>query len=311
VLTNRSGPWRAIGAVGAAACAGDDTKGNGAVAVIGSFYPMAWVAQRVAGSAESVATLTKPGVEPHDLELTPRQIVAVAQADLVVYVRGLQPAVDQAVDRHAADRAVDAASLVRTLPAADTGSAAPAPAPAPAKAGSADGARDPHLWLDPSRLASVATAVAARLAKDDPAHKAMYEGNARALGADLHALDGEFAAGLRDCTYRTIVTSHTAFGYLADRYRLTQVSVAGIDPQNEPSPQRLAELTGTIRRTGVTTVFTETLVSPKVAQTLAREAGVRTATLDPVEGLAAGTKDDYLSIMRRNLRTLRAALECR
>jgi zinc transport system substrate-binding protein len=320
VLTNRSGPGRAIGAacaaatlLGAVACAGDGAKGNGEAAIIGSFYPMAWVAQRVAGSAASVTTLTKPGTEPHDLELTPRQVVAVAQADLVVYVRGLQPAVDQAVDRHAADRAIDAASLVRTLPAAATGAETPGSTAAGSAAKSAgDGAgRDPHLWLDPSRLATVTAAVGARLAKDDPAHAATYEGNARALGADLHALDGEFATGLRDCRYRTIVTSHTAFGYLADRYRLAQVSVAGIDPQNEPSPQRMAALTGEIRRAGVTTVFTETLVSPKVAQTLAREAGVRTATLDPVEGLPAGAKGDYLSIMRRNLQTLRAALECR
>jgi zinc transport system substrate-binding protein len=288
----------------AAACTGDQAKGGGKVSIIGSFYPMAWVARRVAGSTASVTTLAKPGAEPHDLELTPRQIVAVARADLVVYVKGLQPAVDQAVDQHAAGKAIDAASLVRTLPAASTGSVA-------ATTGSAAGRRDPHLWLDPSRLATVAAAVGARLAKDDPARAATYEANARALGADLHALDGEYAAGLRDCGYRTIVTSHAAFGYLADRYRLAQVSVAGIDPQNEPSPERLAALTGAIRRTGVTTVFTETLVSPKVAQTLAREAGVRTATLDPVEGLPAGAKGDYLSIMRQNLRTLRAALECR
>ncbi|HEX6469951.1 MAG TPA: metal ABC transporter substrate-binding protein [Streptosporangiaceae bacterium] len=311
MLTHRPRPWRATAAVcaaatllGAAACGGDRAKGGGEVSIIGSFYPMAWVARRVAGSAASVTTLTKPGAEPHDIELTPRQVVAVAQADLVVYVKGLQPAVDQAVDRHAADRSIDAASLVPTLSAASTGSAATG-------SSAGGGPRDPHLWLDPDRLATVATAVGARLAKVDQAHAATYEANARALGADLHALDGEFAAGLRDCGYRTIVTSHAAFGYLAERYRLTQVSVAGIDPQNEPSPQRLAALTGEIRRTGVTTVFTETLVSPKVAQTLAREAGVRTATLDPVEGLPAGAKGNYLSIMRRNLQTLRTALECR
>lgn len=293
---------------GTAACAGDSGAGNGEVAVIGSFYPMSWVAQRVAGSAAEVTTLTKPGAEPHDLELTPRQIVAVSQADLVVYIKGLQPAVDQAVDQHAKDKAVDAAALVRTLPA--PGTTAGAGAGAGAGGGDAGAGRDPHLWLDPARLATVAKAVGDRLAARDHGRAATYQANARALAADLHALDGEFEAGLRTCRHKIIVTGHEAFAYLADRYGLTQVSVAGIDPQGEPSPGRLAELTGEIHRTGATTVFTETLVSPKVAQTLAREAGVRTATLDPVEGLAAGSRADYLSIMRQNLRTLRTALEC-
>ena len=308
--------WRALAAgcaaatvLGAGACSADATPGAGKVEIIGSFYPMAWVARRVAGPAASVATLTKPGAEPHDLELTPRQIVTVGQADLVLYIKGLQPAVDQAVDRHAKDKAIDASSLVRTLPATTATTATTGAGDAGAASGGT-GDRDPHLWLDPSRLATVARAVGARLAKDDPAHATTYDDNARALAADLHALDGEFAAALHGCRHKVLVTSHAAFGYLADRYGLSQLSVAGIDPQNEPSPRRLAELTGVIRRTGVTTVFTETLVSAKVAQTLAREAGVSTATLDPVEGLPAGSKADYLSIMRRNLQTLRTALEC-
>jgi zinc transport system substrate-binding protein len=277
---------------GAVACGTGTSTGDGKVAVIGSFYPMAWVARRVTGSAAAVTTLTKPGAEPHDLELTPRQIVDVARADLIVYIKGLQPAVDQAIDQHAKDKAVDAAALVRTLPIGGSGG------------------RDPHLWLDPNRLATVATTVAGRLADTDPGHAATYHANARALVADLRALDGAFATGLRTCRQKIIVTGHAAFAYLAERYGLTQISVAGIDPQTEPSPARLAALTGEIRRTGATTVFTETLVSPKVAQTLAREAGVRTATLDPIEGLSAGSKGDYLSIMRQNLQTLRRALGC-
>lgn len=286
---------------GVSACAGAaGTESGGKVAVIGSFYPMAWVARRVAGADASVTTLTKPGAEPHDLELTPRQIVDVSRADLVVYIRGLQPAVDQAVDQHAKSKAIDAASLVRTLPA--TGG--------DAGEGAGGNGRDPHLWLDPLRLAAVARTVGDRLAATDSAHAAAYRAGVRTLVADLDALNGQFATGLRTCRHKTIVTGHAAFAYLAERYGLTQVSVAGVDPQNEPSPARLARLTGEIRRTGATTVFTETLVSPKVSQTLAREAGVRTATLDPVEGLPAGSKGDYLSIMRQNLQTLRTALEC-
>ena len=307
---------------GATACGGDTgagatRPGTDEVAVIGSLYPMSWVAQRVAGSTTAVTTLTKPGAEPHDLELTPRQIVEVARADLIVYIKGLQPAVDQAIDQHAKDKAIDAASLVRTLPATgDTGHAEETGETSTVAGDDSDtgsdagGERDPHVWLDPKRLATVATTVADRLAANDAGRAATYQANARVLGADLHALDRAFAAGLRACERQVMVTGHAAFAYLADRYGLTQVSVAGIDPQSEPSPARLAALTREIHRTGATTVFSETLVSPKVAQTLAREAGVRTATLDPVEGLPAGSKGDYLSIMRQNLRTLRTALGC-
>jgi zinc transport system substrate-binding protein len=284
---------------GAVACGGGATASSGKPRVIGSFYPMAWVAERVSGGNTAVTTLTKPGAEPHDLELTPRQVVDVGKAKLVVYLKDLQPAVDQAVAQHAKNSSLDAASLVKTLPA--TG----------AEANSQHKALyDPHLWLDPSRLATVTTTLGDRLAKIDPAHAQAYLANARTLVGELTKLDGEFRTGLTTCQQKTIVTSHAAFGYLAGRYGLTQVSVTGIDPESEPSPKRLAELTQEVRRTGVTTIFTETLVSPKVAETLAKETGAKTATLDPVEGIKDGAKDDYLSIMRRNLLTLRTALRC-
>lgn len=294
----------AVPLLAATACGGGSASGG--TEVVAGHYPMAWLSEQVGGEGVTVRTLARPGAEPHDVELTPRQIADIGRADLVVYIKGLQPAVDKAVGERAADRALDAASAVRPLPLPDT-----------------DGhehdrdhdhergaSYDPHLWLDPSRMAALATALGERLAKADPAGAAGYRANAEATAERLTALDEEFQAGLRGCKQRTMVTAHAAFGYLADRYGLRQIPIAGIDPAGEPSPGRLAELTGQVRRTGVTTVFTETLVSPKVAQTLAREAGVRTATLDPVEGLAEGSGDDYLSLMRKNLQTLRTALEC-
>lgn len=285
-----------------AACGdGPGTGSNGRTEVIGAFYPMAWIAERVGGDDVSVRDLTQPGAEPHDLELTPRQIADVGRAKYVVYVKGVQPAVDEAVAQHAKDRSLDAAGVVRTLP------------PPAGEAGEGHGDRpayDPHVWLDPSRLATVATTLGDRLAAADPPHADAYRANASSLAGQLRALDREYADGLRQCSRKTFVTAHAAFGYLADRYGLQQVAIAGVDPQAEPSPKRLAELTEVVRSTKVSTIFTETLVSPKVAQTLADEAGVRTAALDPLEGLAKGTKDDYPSVMRRNLGALRAALDC-
>ena len=261
-----------------------------------AFYPLAWLATQVAGPGFYVQNLTRPGAEPHDLELTPRQVIDVGESKLTFYIKGVQPAVDKAVRQHAAKHALDAESVVTTLPA-------------PADEAN-DGAADPHLWLDPSRFATVATALGERLARIDPEGAAGYRSRAAQAVTRLTALDTEFRTGLRGCARKEIVTGHAAFGYLAQRYGLTQVGVAGLDPEAEPSPQRIAELTGLIRRTGATTVFTETLASPKTAETLAREAGVRTEVLDPVEGVRPGSHDDYFSIMRRDLATLRTALGC-
>lgn len=277
----------------ASACTGMGAgSADGRTHLIGSIYPMAWLAERIAGSQARVTTLTKAGADPHGMELTPRQIVEVGRAGLVLYIHGVQPAVDQAVEQHARDHSIDAAKVVRTLPA--TGDE-----------------RDPHLWLDPSRMAALAKAVGDRLAEADTAHAAEYRSGAAAVAAELGRLDAEFTAGLEKCERRTLVTSHAAFGYLTDRYDLQQVAVAGIDPESEPSPGRLAELITKVRGDGTTTVFTAPNEGVQSARTLAREAGVRTATLDPVETVAAGSRADYLSIMRSNLQTLRSALECR
>lgn len=295
--------------LGAAACGNDTSEDSGGTRVIGSFYPMAWLAQRVGGDDVKVSTLTQPGVDPHDLELSPKQVGSISNADHVVYIKGVQPAVDQAVEQHAGGRGLDAARAVKTLPPPIGEHHEDEGHDGQDHAGSAV-SYDPHLWLDPSRMASVATELADRLGQADGAHRDAFTENARAVTGALTKLDAEFRAGLRTCRQKTMVTSHAAFGYLADRYGLTQVPIAGIDPQDEPSPARLAELTKEIARSGASTIFTETLVSPKVARTLANETGVRTATLDPAEGIARGSSDDYLSIMRRNLSTLRTALSC-
>ena len=310
-VPSRAVPAAALALAGLAAaltgCADADADvPPGKTVVVASFYPMAWLAGRVGGDAVFVRTLTKPGAEPHDLELTARQVASVVDAKQTVYVKGVQPAVDEAVRLHAKGRSLDAASLVRTLPPPDEVDDEEAH----------DGVRhreasyDPHIWLDPSRMATVATALGDRLAAADPARADGYRQRAATTAAALTTLDREFQDGLRTCARREIVTAHAAFGYLADRYGLRQIPVAGVDPASEPSPRRMAELTRRVSAAGATTIFTETLASPRVAESLAREAGVRTAVLDPAEGVADGSSADYLTIMDQNLRTLRPALEC-
>jgi zinc transport system substrate-binding protein len=268
---------------------------DGRPKVVAAFYPLAWLAGRVGGTTVAVHNLTTPGAEPHDLELTPRQVIDVGESKLAFYVKGVQPAVDTAIREHAKHHSLDAESLVTTLPAPQD---------------EAGDARDPHLWLDPVRFATVATALGERLAAVDPKNAAGYRARAAQVVKELAVLDGQFRQGLRNCARKDVVTGHSAFGYLASRYGLTQVGVTGLDPEAEAAPQRIADLTQLIRRTGATTVFTETLASPKTAATLAQEAGVRTEVLDPIEGVKPGSHDDYFSIMRRDLDTLRSALGC-
>jgi len=175
-----------------------------------------------------------------------------------------------------------------------------------------EGGADPHFWLDPTRLADVTTALGEDFARRDPANAADYRANATALVADLDALDTELRSGLEHCRTRELVTGHAAFGYLAQRYDLHQEGVAGVSPDVEPDAATLRDLSTHVRESGVTTVYAESLVSPALAQTLAREARVRVAVLDPVEGLTDHSRgDDYLEVMRANLATLRAGQECR
>ena len=295
VRTPRLLPLALAAALLAAGC-GARASGGGRPKVVAAFYPLAWMAGQVGGPGVNVRDLTRPGAEPHDLELTPRQVIDVGESDLAFYIKGVQPAVDKAVRQHAKRHSLDAESVVTTLPAPQDSEE--------------NGAIDPHLWLDPSRFATVATALGERLAHVDASGAAGYRSRATQLVTRLNALDSEFRTGLAHCARKDIVTGHSAFGYLAQRYGLTQVGVSGLDPEAEPSPKRIAELTGLIRRTGATTVFTETLASPKTANTLAQEAGVRTEVLDPAEGVKPHSRDDYFSIMRRDLAALRPALGC-
>ncbi len=292
---------------GTAACA-ERASGfsGGRMDVVTAFYPLQFLAERVGGDRVAVTGLTKPGAEPHDVELTPRQVGRIVDAGVVLHLEGFQPAVDQAVRQEAGDRAFDVGTVVELLPAEEDHEHGHEPGEEEhAEAGEG---LDPHVWLDPERYATLAGAVGVRLGEADPANAAAYAERARALQAELASLDREYRTGLASCARREIVTSHAAFHYLADRYGLTEVGITGIDPEAEPSPQRLAHVAEEARATGTTTIFFETLVSPKVADTLAREVGARTDVLDPIEGVTDGA--DYFSVMRANLTALRTALGC-
>jgi zinc transport system substrate-binding protein len=276
-------PLATVGCGGAAHATGEKT-------VVAAFYPLSWLATEVGGPNVRVVDLTPAGAEPHDIELTPRDVEQIHDADLVLYLgHGFQPAVEKAV-RARLGPSLDL--LARQTLRSAGGS-------------SGNGGLDPHVWLDPTRLAQMATAVGRALARPRAAAR---------LVARLDGLDRVFRRGLASCTRHDIVTSHAAFGYLARRYHLRQVALAGLSPEAEPGPRDLERFVHEVETSGAKTVFVESLVSPRLADTVAREAGVGTATLDPLEGLTpreSASGADYVSVMRADLGALRKALGCR
>ena len=285
---------------------------EGPPVVVASFYPLQFVTARITG--REVLSLTQPGAEPHDLELRPRDLATAHDADVLVYLRGFQPAVDDVADR-LGDRAFDvapAATLEPVQPGGDAHGDEHGDEHGDAHGDEhGDEHLDPHFWLDPVRLSAVAQSVADQLARADPAGAAGYVQRAAALRDDLADLDEAFRSGLARCASRNLVTSHAAFGYLARRYDLEQVSVSGIDPAAEPSSGDLARLARFVRDNAVRTVYTETLANPALARTVASAGGAGVAVLDPVEGLTDESPGrDYLEVMRADLATLRQGQGC-
>jgi zinc transport system substrate-binding protein len=272
----------ALAACGRSGGASGIGGGSGQETVVAAFYPLAFAASEIGGASVDVENLTPPGAEPHDLEVSPQDVSEVRDADLVLLLgRGFQPQLE--------DAAGDADNVERLLdtPGLDVHSN-----------------EDPHVWLDPVRYALIVERIGQVLGKQAAADE---------LKQRLMDLDAEFRVGLADCQRREIVTSHEAFAYLAERYGLEQVAITGLSPEAEPEPGKLQGVVELVRAHGVTTIYFETLVSPRIAETVARETGAKTAVLDPIEGLTdeeAANGEDYFSLMRKNLAALRTGLGC-
>ncbi|WP_133885811.1 zinc ABC transporter substrate-binding protein [Streptomyces sp. BK208] len=278
--------------------------------VVASFYPMQYLAEQIGGDHVNVTTLTEPGQEPHDLELSARQTARMGEADAVLYLKSLQPAVDEAVAQSDAKTKIDAASLTTLEDHGDVEHDHGGEEHAEEEhSEEGEHGPDPHVWLDPVKYAEIARGVAGAFEKADPDHADDYRKNAEALAKKLAGLDTAYRDGLAKTGTKVFFTNHAAFGYLAERYGLTQEAINGLDPESEPSPARIRELQREAEADGVTTVFYETLVSGKTAKTLAKDAGLKTDVLDPLEGITDQSRgDDYVAVMEANLKALRAAL---
>ncbi|HYY43564.1 MAG TPA: metal ABC transporter substrate-binding protein [Actinomycetota bacterium] len=288
--------------LGAPACSGTPApERSGRPAVVAALYPLAWAARAVAGSRAEVTDLTPPGAEPHDIELTASQVEALTRASLVLYVgEGFQPAVQDALGEIQGNK-IDVLELAQGFPGGDTPSNGKSHAQ-PHRAG------DPHVWLDPSAMQSIVLRTGQELAHLDPANAPNYLARAGHAATALRRLDHAYRVALSGCRSRSFVTGHEAFGYLARRYGLRQVTVSGLDPEAEPSPQSLVRAVRYLRAHGADVVFYERSGNRRLAATVAEEAGARTLVLDAME---QGPPGGYIAAMRRNLASLREGLACK
>ena len=299
---------------------------GGQLKVMASFYPLKYLTEQIGGELTSVTSLTPDGAEPHDLELSPASVDQLGKADAVVYLKGFQSAVDEAVEHNAPKTVIDVAPAVQLVKVSDSGNHVNDHDHDADHDHEADHdhdheaehdhdhdhdmSTDPHFWLDPERMSQAATLIGQALADADPKNAQTYTSNAANVSHSMKDLGTELVSGTATCEHTTFVTAHAAFGYLADRTGLTQVGISGLDPDSSPSPARLQEISELVKAQGVSTIFTEALIDPKVAETLAQDLGIETAVLDPIES-QVNPNEDYAAAMRNNITALRTALHCK
>jgi len=266
------------------------SKKDSKVSVVASFYPLYDFAKNIGGNKVDVTNVTPAGAEPHEYEPSPQMLVTAQKADVFIFNgEWMEPWSGKFIkDYHGS--LVMAGSGISLLKD-----------------------NDPHFWLDPVSAQKMVNNIRDGLIKADPANKTYYTKNAASYNAKLANLDHDFRSGLAQCKQHTIVSSHDAFEYLASRYNFEALSIAGLSPEEDPSAARLAELSDIVREKDIKYIFFESLVSPRLADTIAQETGAKTLVFDPIEGLSDADQKqskNYLSIQRENLDHLRTALAC-
>ncbi len=271
------------------------------IQVTASFYPLAYIASEVGGLRVSVKDLLPPGGEPHSVEPSPRDFALLSESDLFLYNgAGFEPW----VEKWKKGSFVRPALIVNIVDELGKNGALLI---------TKNSETDPHVWLDPILFKQEVEIVRDALIAFDPVHADEYRANAGKLTSALDDLDQKFREGLRSCVKNSIITSHDAFGYLARQYNFSVIPIAGISPDEEPSPKAIASIVETARAKNIKYIFFETKVSPKLAEVIAREVGGSTLTLDPLESLTPNdvqSGGDYRSVMEKNLINLRIALGC-
>lgn len=271
------------------------------IQVAASFYPLYEFAKQVGGDKVDVTNITPPNEEPHDYDPSPTELVTAQNARLFIYDGAtIEPWVDRFLPnfKHTIVKASNGVHLYQGE--AEGGDTSP-------------NIKDPHFWLDPVLAKQIVTNIKNGLTKVDPQATDYFTRRADAYNVRLAKLDEDYKVGLKQCQTRTIITSHAAFGYLGRRYNLTVVPIAGLSPDEEPSAAKLANLAKLVKQKDIQYVFFESLVSPRLADTIASETGAKTLVFDPIEGISQADQQkgrDYISVQEENLRNLKQALAC-
>lgn len=289
---------------------------DGRLQVVTTLFPLYDMARAIGGSRADVRLLLPPGVEPHHFEPRPDDIIAINKASLFIYTnRYMEPWAEKLVKGIATERlrVVDAsASLTLHRPGGEQAGRHTADDGHPEHAGEGI---DPHVWLDLGNAVQMVDEIQKGFVAGDPANRSYYEANAAAYRKKLQDIDQHFSATLGACRHRVLLhAGHYAFGYLAGRYKLEYVAATGMAADAEPTPARLAALVKQIRQTGIRTVFTEELVSPKLAEAIAGETGAQIVLLHAGhnisrEELSRGIT--FPELMEQNLAALEKGLQCR
>ncbi len=272
--------------------------------VMASFYPLEFFTERIAMDKAEVRSLVPAGVEPHDYELSPNDVVELTKASFTVYNGAGMEHWITGFSASAQVKLVEASKGIELLGLS------------PGAEGYEEGnfQKDPHVWLNPKTAKAEAANILIALKETDPVNSVFYQSNAEKLYAELDSLDYEYKKGLADCRQDSVFTSHAAFAYLAREYGFKQVAISGLSPDAEPTPSELAEIVDLAKEKNIKYIGFESLVSPKLSQTIASEVGAQVIVLDPIEGISpenALKGDNYLTVMQQNLQSLRTMLECK
>lgn len=275
--------------------------------IITSFYPIYEIVKQVGGSDVTIQNLVPAGAEPHDYEPTPQNIVNLNQADLVIYNgMGLEPWADKIIPELQQNG-------LKTLNLSDYFQNVAIKNGLKKPEDTEYLPYDPHLWMDPVNYEKEVQTVTQKLIEIDPKHQTDYQQNSQKFLQQLQDLDLAYQNGFKSCKLNSFVTNHAAFAYLSNRYHLKMIAISGLSPDAEPSAKSMADLTDAIKQNNIHYILTESLISSKIADTLAQETGTKTLILNPLEGLTdqeIAKGKNYVSVMQDNLKNLQTALEC-
>ena len=276
------------------------SKQNGKLKVVASFYPVYDFAKNVGGNRVEVTSLIPAGVEPHNFEPTPSAIKQLSEADVFIMngagIEKWAPSLIEGVGNKKLV-VVDTSKGISLLSSQD-----------PDTVGS-----DPHIWLNPVDAKKQVEAIKDAFIAADPEGKAYYEANAAAYSAKLDSLDAQFRALLPTCKKKDILITHATLAYFCQEYGCRQIPIEGVSEEGEPSPAELASIVDQARAQNVTAVYFESLISPKSAQTLASEIGAQALVFNTVHGVTPEEEakgENYLSLMEENLASIRKGLDC-